>query len=26
VIDNLKAAVTKADWYQPSLNRRVLSF
>lgn len=26
VIDNLKAAVTKADWYEPELNRKILSF
>lgn len=26
VIDNLKAAVTKADWYEPQLNRKILSF
>lgn len=25
-IDNLRAAVTKADWYDPELNRKVLSF
>lgn len=26
VIDNLKAAVTRADWYEPQLNRKILSF
>jgi len=26
VIDNLRAAVTKADWYEPDLNRKVESF
>jgi transposase len=26
VIDNLKAAVTKADWFDPDLNPKVLSF
>ncbi len=26
VIDNLKAAVTKADWYDPELNPRLMSF
>ncbi|HUT57582.1 MAG TPA: IS21 family transposase, partial [Phycisphaerae bacterium] len=26
VIDNLRAAVTKADWYDPELNPRVLAF
>jgi transposase len=26
VIDNLKAAVTKADWFDPELNPKVLSF
>lgn len=26
VIDNLKAAVIKADWYEPELNRKILSF
>src|SRR5690606_26097590 len=26
VIDNLRAAVTKADWYDPELNRKILEF
>lgn len=26
VIDNLKAAVTKADWYDPDLNPKILAF
>lgn len=26
VIDNLKAAVTKADWYDPELNPKILAF
>ena len=26
VIDNLKAAVTKADWYDPDINWKVRSF
>jgi hypothetical protein len=26
IIDNLKAAVTKADWFDPELNPKVLSF
>ncbi len=26
VIDNLKAAVTKADWFDPDLNPRILAF
>jgi transposase len=26
VIDNLKAAVTEADWYDPELNPKILSF
>lgn len=26
VIDNLKAAVTKADWYDPELNPKIVSF
>lgn len=26
VIDNLKAAVTKADWYDPDLNPKIVSF
>jgi transposase len=26
VIDNLRAAVTKADWYEPELNRKMESF
>jgi len=26
VIDNLRAAVTKADWYEPELNRKIESF
>jgi len=26
VLDNLKAAVTKADWYDPELNPKILSF
>jgi len=26
VIDNLRAAVTRSDWFEPELNRKVLSF
>jgi transposase len=26
VIDNLKAAVTKADWYDPELNPKIVEF
>jgi transposase len=26
VIDNLRAAVTKADWYEPELNPKIVSF
>lgn len=26
VIDNLRAAVTRADWFEPELNRKVVSF